>query len=930
VLSYFDPGTLRPYGKFKRRTAKGLLQLVSDSVVDYDPKGQIVWRLRLDIRRLTLEKLGGRRAFLNALSFNPRQAQGDLLQKILGEVIKGKLRPLNTLSREDIAATLQVCEWFAGLIVDLPSQKDLRTRLELLDLFSPFSTLAGEHFQGRGPELQRLERFVSSPKSHSYAVVHGIGGSGKSTLVSRFILDHSVPTSVQNWFPFVYSDFDRPALLPHQPWTLLIDALAQLELQFPEHRQAFASLRAKWQSALVSEPIESMGTEILSESQALIYQFSLPAYIDEFVNQLAKASLTRLIWVLDTFEEVQYQGHTAVRGLLSFLDTLSLGLRNRGVEMSPILVTRSDPKIENSEVISIGELDPDAALGFLKSHGITQSQWSSKMVKSIGGNPLTLTLLVELIRREGRSASRRLLVFDATQEVLQGHLYRRILGHIHDREVRKLAHPGLVLRKINPEVIMKILAEPCGLKVNTRSDAERLFAELRREDTLVYLTEDGSLAHREEIRSVMLDLLTKDAPQQVQKIRELAIEFYSQRQDLPSRAEELFHRLCLRQEDSILDSRWIDGAERYLVGSISELPDGGKVYVASRADLDLDEDIWKQASVNDWERRAERRATELLSHGLPEDALVILRERTERTPGTRLWLLEAQANERLHRRNKALECIKKGLKEAEASGNGPLLIDHLLFYSALEAQARRYTSCSRLMADAQQIALELHDLVRSMQIGLDRLVLIKPSKTISQQEKALMGEQLADLFKLIPTSNLLQNLELVFDLAAELGSVRPRLARRVLRDFGLPTNLQPKTLVDFMVLWERELKSQRTKPALAEYAGIKTANNARSAWAEFVNREGISHAALRVRSFSEVFVIEDRASVALAKIYRRRSTPSKVFGTSISKGKKLASKKSSSKSLVRDMSDSRKGQELTSRSRSLRRIRSSRFASRRK
>ena len=43
------------------------------------------------------------------------------------------------------------------------------------------------------------------------------------------------------------------------------------------------------------------------------------------------------------------------------------------------------------------------------------------------------------------------------REVLQGVLFRRILGHIHTPEIRQLAHPGLVLRRITPDLIKEVL-----------------------------------------------------------------------------------------------------------------------------------------------------------------------------------------------------------------------------------------------------------------------------------------------------------------------------------------------------------------------------------------------------------------------------------------------------------------------------------------
>src|SRR5262249_50070733 len=50
----------------------------------------------------------------------------------------------------------------------------------------------------------------------------------------------------------------------------------------------------------------------------------------------------------------------------------------------------------------------------------------------------------------------------ATQRVT-GILVNRMIGHIRDKEVRKLANPGLVVRAVTPKVIREVMAPASGL-----------------------------------------------------------------------------------------------------------------------------------------------------------------------------------------------------------------------------------------------------------------------------------------------------------------------------------------------------------------------------------------------------------------------------------------------------------------------------------
>src|SRR5262249_40035495 len=161
---------------------------------------------------------------------------------------------------------------------------------------------------------------------------------------------------------------------------------------------------------------------------------------------------------------------------------------------------------------------------YLMHLGITDSKLAQALVDQLGGNPLTLKLASEVVKKEtvgpggiADLTTRRYYFLSMQENLIQGQLYRRILAHIHNENVRKIAHPGLVLRRITPELIRDVLAVPCGVDLSEDTEAHRLYEELGREVSLVTIAHDGALEHRSDVRRVMLDMLWHDEPLKVRQ-----------------------------------------------------------------------------------------------------------------------------------------------------------------------------------------------------------------------------------------------------------------------------------------------------------------------------------------------------------------------------------------------------------------------------
>jgi hypothetical protein len=141
----------------------------------------------------------------------------------------------------------------------------------------------------------------------------------------------------------------------------------------------------------------------------------------------------------------------------------------------------------------LGELDQDASRGLLASLGVESSDLQSRLARLLHGNPLSLRLAAEILEADdSREWGDIENLTDDT--AIQGILYGRILGHIHQDDVKKIAHPGLILRRITADLIRQVLAEPCGVRMDDPKYADTLFDLLRNELSLV--TPEGDAVRR--------------------------------------------------------------------------------------------------------------------------------------------------------------------------------------------------------------------------------------------------------------------------------------------------------------------------------------------------------------------------------------------------------------------------------------------------
>lgn len=802
VLEYFDPNELQPA---PGDTPTSKRQLLANSTVVYDQEGQPRSMLRSERRRTALEvmQLDGIR---QALVCNPRPKT--TLQQVFEAYVEGRPPNLKRESLPELGATLQAVEWLKDIVPGLPDSTEVQRRIERETLLRPFRELAGQAFAGRRSELGRLREYVAFLASRTWQetvrrgarsllnwhekppmIIHGPGGMGKSALISRFILDHLEPGSdALDELPFVYLDFDRASLVPERPLNLLLEAGKQIASQFPETIPMWRQLQPQW-STESQRPTPS--PDVLNR---------MPT---DFMQLVQSGGLLEkpLLFVLDTFEEVQYRSSAFVEAVFSLLALLQHAVPRLRV----VVVGRAPVSLDKypTENRLLGPLNSADAEEYLRARGLDR-KLAEAVADQVGGNPLSLRLALEVIQKEGASRrgiagleTRNAIYIRLQDSQIQGQLYRRILGHIHRDDVARLAHPGLVLRRITADLIYQVLAQRCGVTVPDMDTARFLFGEMQREVSLVTVAEDGSLRHLPEVRRVMIDLLRKDDPVKVRDIQERAIAYYETQETalanepeprkLAARAERLYHMLALGRARDELERAWTPGLERYLGDVLEELPPPSRAWLAPRIGRDIDQSTLSHIDLPDWELHAVRRVTDNLQLGKPDVALDVLRERAERSFASPLYVVQAQALILAGDLTGASAAIATGLREVQDPSS---LLKFTVMVSWVNNLAGEALDEKETAQELTRINRRFGDDPRVLRFGLHRLANIRDAWVRGQVQ-----DLLAEIVGRVPDSRLSPYSLLARDLAEHVGVRVPWLFVRLVQIFGLgSTTMKEATL----------------------------------------------------------------------------------------------------------------------------------------
>jgi len=787
VMVAINPATINPVGSVGDEcSGVGLLQELIPSPYS-QCRETFPFTLSVAARKSALKSLSTRKAIMSAIDANPIRPD-TVLQNTFIKVIQGSKFDISQLKADELAAYATVTDWLEGtdLAGDMPSIEILRQRINRQRDQDKLLSLTSDSFTGREKEINTvLGHLVSNEPRILF--VSGLGGVGKSALLSKVLLSwienkDKSGSSQKSW---VRIDLDHSLVEPERPSTLLREAATQLARQHPDFISIlddFINDAAKTYSRIDYSKMESNTS--LDWSQT-----GLERLTGEF-NRILKLGINapnnRLVFWVDTFEEAQFLGKSVVVKLLNFIvglvhNTPNIRLILSGrTQLEPGLGLFPDFALD---YLPLGDLPSNAASTLLltlvrkvniKPHEIDNTV-ITRAVKKLGGNPLTLQLAARVIAAEGKQSLINL--GKMKQEVLQRQLYSRIIEHIHNPDLQKLAVPGLIVRQITASVIIEVLAVPCGLGQINENKAQQLMEEFSKEITLVDEDpENKSLRYRQDIRQLTLSAMPREMNLVIRQIDELAVEFWQKRAGVSARAEEIYHRLRLKHPTSQLAQRWNPAAAPLLRSTLDELPANSaqRIWLAGMLNAVVDESLLVMASQTEWEQQAAIEAQRYLVEGNPQKAIDILQKRSKRISGSKLYAIESRAYLFLGNSKKAISKAWVGIKACR-DGQKDEAVDLALLVAFINERNRKFHEAFEAVDTASEIAKQSGKPILKLSSSLRRLRLQRVSQLLVQQ--TISKASLIALAFDIGPNILASHPSLLRELAAELGQDEPEFIR---------------------------------------------------------------------------------------------------------------------------------------------------------
>lgn len=533
----------------------------------------------------------------------------------LRQFLTGETTDLSSLSPAELRCAVAARERLRDvqLASGVPQVSEAQRLLERAELLEPLrisigatgpwnAVPAADRFVGRIKQLRELRSFVDEIESEGVLesivrnasnveqtirrglgnrqvegirFIAALGGLGKSALIAKFVLDHALRQGQA--FPFAYLDFDRAAIQPRDPRQLLLEVARQVALQFPQEAgKELGDLRER-----IRQSIAGMPTAPTADP------------FDEF-RQLIQQRVTlghhALLVVLDTVEIVQSDPKSA-DGLFAFLERLSRGgftelrLVAAGRAEWPELMAAT-PSRRQGAPIKLEPLSYDEALDMVRRLGqsLLPSEWKEEWTPRLAGKrsdaparrePLSLRVAVETLRdekpeRRDACAEQIERLGEGAAESFVGKLYEnRVVAHVAGGEnVRKIAWPGLVVRRVSVDIIRELLAPTLGVDPSTAQD---VFNQLATQVWIV-VRDGDTLKHQPDLRARTLPLMRRKP--EFGTINEAAIDYFGNRQTHSdrNRAEWIYHRLLAGQPIADIDKDWSDTLIPFLNDARNDFP----------------------------------------------------------------------------------------------------------------------------------------------------------------------------------------------------------------------------------------------------------------------------------------------------------------------------------------------------------------------
>ncbi len=477
-----------------------------------------------------------------------------------------------------------ISRWAEALGLEGPAPATIEARLHHRNFLHGLGGADLHSFVGREEMLHRLDASWerSFRRRLECVAIEGPGGIGKSMTVTRFIAG-LLEGKRENCPDAVYHiDFDRLALQQARPATIWRELIRQSRAWCdPAEVDDLGEL-----AHMVSD---GAGLERASESSRSKQHDDMTGVAVRLMHIIGRHRPPRIIIFVDSYEQVDGFDDVAAespekvaRVLERFTDGILLLYGSR---------TFKHLNMERKTHLVLEQFSVEEATLYLKEQarlaGLDITDEEALAVQAAAGrSPLGLRLAVALLEK-GDHVDRTTpwhTRIERSPDFVHAALYERLLRRIRNVELRKIAAPGLLVRRLTEDLIREVLAVPCKLDLDAETPA-RLMAAAETEGQLFSRREGDphALWHRPDVRGTMLENVRRLAGKSVaDQIHNLAVAHYMRGKGMLARTEELYHRLCLDQDKQMLDSRWEADAGLALRSAMDELPAAAQAYLRAR------------------------------------------------------------------------------------------------------------------------------------------------------------------------------------------------------------------------------------------------------------------------------------------------------------------------------------------------------------
>lgn len=452
----------------------------------------------------------------------------DPTQRLLRRLIVANTYPLDDWSVDELRVGRRVVRWLSGLreLADLPSQELVTGRYERETLLAPLRR-AVRQFEGRMQQFEMLMNHVEGDASASTLIVTGVGGSGKTALLSKVVVDLA-----DRRIKVAYLDLDRADLDLTRA-----DVAEGLESRVADHRPGLLAAEiARQVAVLAGDASDSWLRAVLELRREWMNGAPFGAQIATMLNDLGGGPL---VVVLDTFEEAQYERASgAVHAVQRMLKNLQAVYPPTRV----VIGSRAPVPELDAPCMRLSDLDDHAAARVLQATAsptpLTEQE-ATAIVAHVGGNPLWVVVAGQAVAKDPLAVH---TLGKLRGEAAAAFLYRRVLDHVHDVPHPELIEPSLHLRILRPELLHDVIAPVLNIQL-TLDECRQHLMHLTQEVALV-TSGDSFIRHRPEVRALTLVGLRDGAPGRWAKIHCAAKAWWTRHAESQAdHAEAAYHAL---------------------------------------------------------------------------------------------------------------------------------------------------------------------------------------------------------------------------------------------------------------------------------------------------------------------------------------------------------------------------------------------------